>query len=358
MPTPQSIPHDTLKPCTYRSIGVRRSMALYPDSGLHVIGKETFPARQYKKIARNHVIRMLGAGFTLGIEHDPLGGTHRSRRIPDAETTQRMLQAGIDKVDREGLKVSFDLLRLEDLIVEAGVVRSAVYRRWPTKNYYYADLLRSLAGREYPGIAASGEASIEQIITLLHHHSDMLRTPDSRRALIIELCRLGAADNFDTMLNSKQWSVYLTITATLASLPQNEDLQSDLGHALTKSEQTFVEHMATYYGTLAEVTDYRLRADLGGINLQTVAQMAAAAIEGMMIDSLADKTVATKRFNADPFGTGATNEWSMPAIAFTSIMMTFLEPKPDQCELTDEEIAARINILNGLSITIAQNKGM
>lgn len=290
------------------------------------------------------------------MEHDPLGGLHRSRRLTDAETAEKMLQAGIDKVNREGLKVSFDLLRLEDLIVEAGVVRSAVYRRWPTKNYYYADLLRELAGREYPAIAASGEASIDRVVTLLRENSSMLRTPESRRSLIVELCRLGATENFESLSASGPWSVYLTITATLASLPKNEELHSDLGQALTKSEQTFIDHMSAHYSLLAKVFDYQLKPALDGIDLRTVARMGAAAVEGLAIDSLADQTVITRRFNADPFGTGMTAEWSMPAVAFASIMLTFLEPLPDQRELTDEEIATRLTMLDQLTATIASHQ--
>ena len=288
---------------------------------------------------------MLGDGRTLETEHDPLGGVHRSRRLSDAETAQRMLQTGIDKVDREGLKVSFDLLRLEDLIVEAGVVRSAVYRRWPTKNYYYADLLRELAGRQYPVLATSGQSSINQVRALLAEHPSKFRTPEDRHRLIVEICRLGALENFNSIANSTEWNTYMTITATLSTLPSNEDLQSDLGEALKLSEQAHIENMAASYAELAQLLDYQLRPNLGDITFQTIAQMAAGVIQGLAMDSLADQSIGTQRFQADPFSTGTVSEWSMPAIGFTSVIMCFLEPLPDRRELTDAEIDNRIQSL-------------
>jgi len=44
-----------------------------------------------------------------------------------------MLQAAVAMINRDGLTVSLDHLSFEEVIRDADVSRSAVYRRWPYK---------------------------------------------------------------------------------------------------------------------------------------------------------------------------------------------------------------------------------
>ena len=59
-------------------------------------------------------------------------------RLSDDETGQRMLAAAVAMVHRTGLTVSLDHISFEDVIRDADVSRSAVYRRWPYKDLFYA----------------------------------------------------------------------------------------------------------------------------------------------------------------------------------------------------------------------------
>ena len=82
----------------------------------------------------------------------PTGLTRRRRRLSDEETEQRMLQAALAMVNQAGLTVSLDHISFEDVIRDAGVSRSAVYRRWPYKDLFFSDLLRELARGSSPAI--------------------------------------------------------------------------------------------------------------------------------------------------------------------------------------------------------------
>ena len=80
----------------------------------------------------------------------PTGLARRGRRLSDRETEQRMLRAAVAMVQRTGLTVSLDHISLEDVIRDAGVSRSAVYRRWPYKDLFFSDLVKQLAQGRHP----------------------------------------------------------------------------------------------------------------------------------------------------------------------------------------------------------------
>ena len=63
-----------------------------------------------------------------------------------------MLQAAVAMVNRTGLTVSLDHISLEEVIRDADVSRSAVYRRWPYKDLFFSDLVKELAKKATPTI--------------------------------------------------------------------------------------------------------------------------------------------------------------------------------------------------------------
>lgn len=280
----------------------------------------------------------------MSTSRDPFGRTYRAR---DEETVERMLQAGVAKVARDGLPISFDLLRLEDIIAEAGVARSAVYRRWPTKNHYYADLLRYLADSQSPTLLAVynpktiSHDTVSYALSLVHKNLNRLSAPDQRRAVVTDICREGALQNFQAIVQSPEWRVYITLTATMLSLPANVDLKADLEKALHRSELHFYERMAIFYKTFLGILGFSPRHDIGEINLETTAQLVAAMIKGLAINSIVNKEVLSNRFKADPFGTGEVADWSLPAIGVTTIIMGLIEPDPHVPVHWDEAYIAK-----------------
>ena len=65
-------------------------------------------------------------------------------------------------VKRTGLTVSSEHIGLEDLIRDAGVSRSAVYRRWPRQDLFLSELLRELAGRPSRAHQPGGGGSVPE----------------------------------------------------------------------------------------------------------------------------------------------------------------------------------------------------
>ena len=112
--------------------------------------------------------------------HAPSGLGRRARRLSDQETERRMLAAAVAMVHRTGLTVSLDHISFEDVIRDADVARSAVYRRWPYKDLFFSDLVKELAKEAIPPALLDEEYAL--IRRVVAGHLDWLDTPSCARA--------------------------------------------------------------------------------------------------------------------------------------------------------------------------------
>ena len=74
---------------------------------------------------------------------------------------------------------------------------------------------------------------------------------------------------------------------------------------------------------------YRLRPELEGVTSEVLAQLGAAAVEGIALNNIAMPEIAATRFQIDPFNTGKTAEWSLAGVGFTSIALLLVEQDPE-----------------------------
>ncbi|WP_431905506.1 hypothetical protein [Amycolatopsis thermoflava] len=170
-----------------------------------------------------------------------------------------MLATAAEVVARTGLTVGLDHLPFEGLIRQAGVARSAVYRKWPNKEAFLGDLLLELArGREAAGALAR---------RILLARLDTLTTPDGRRAAAAELVRETALQDFRHLLGSPVWQTYPALTATAAGLPDG-DLRDQVVTALAASERTFTARIARSHRGVADLLGLRP----AGVSFETIAQ--------------------------------------------------------------------------------------
>jgi AcrR family transcriptional regulator len=253
----------------------------------------------------------------------PTGLARRARRLSDRETERRMLAAAVAMVNRAGLTVSLDHLSFEDIIREAGVSRSAVYRHWPYKDLFFSDLVIELASDATPPIVADELALIGQVLA---QHQDWLETPELRHSLIIELCRQLALFDFQAVYGSAAWRTYLALHATFLSLVDGE-LRDRVQEALADSERRRARQIASSWRQLTSLFGYRLRPELG-VGYEDVAKLLTASLRGLVIQALSDPGLAERRVPARPFGAATEEEWSLPALGLASIAAACLEPDP------------------------------
>ena len=269
-------------------------------------------------------------------ELSPTGLTRRRRRLSDEETEQRTLQAAMAMVNRTGLTVSLEHISFEDVIRDAGVARSAVYRRWPYKDLFFSDLLRELAKATSPTAVSDSPAGAELVKRIVAERLDGATTPRLRHELIVELLRQTGLWNFQAFDASTEWRTYLAVHATFLSLPPGE-LRDDVQAALAQSEQRFNTQIAASYEHVSGLLGYRLRPELNA-TFDTMASLLNATLRGLILMAPSIPDITTRRVPATPFGAQDEAEWSQPALAIAGIALSFLEPDPT-VEWNDERRA-------------------
>ena len=237
-----------------------------------------------------------------------------------------MLHTATGLIDASGLTVSLDHISFEEVIQQAGVSRSAAYRRWPYKDLFFSDLLKELAQATRPAAVSGFEAATTSIRQVATAHLDWLETPDGRRDLVLEMIRRGALNDFDTMSGSTEWRTYLALHATFLSVA-DAGLRNDLQAALATSERGFISRIAGSWEQLAGLLGYRLRPEVQG-SFEMIASLASATLRGLVIMALSTPELASRRIQARPFGATQAAEWSQVALSAASIAFAFLEPDP------------------------------
>ncbi|WP_345216517.1 hypothetical protein [Georgenia halophila] len=247
-----------------------------------------------------------------------------------------MLEAAKTMVNRTGLTVSLEHISLEDVIRDAGVARSAVYRRWPHKDLFFSDLLKELAGAPPPVSAADSEAlAVAQRVAI--EHLDGLSTPQGRHDLCVELFRQTALADFAALHGSIRWRTYMALHATFLSLPEG-GLRDEVRRALADAERQIIARVAGTYQRLAELLGYRLRPDTGA-TFEVLASLVSAMTRGQSVMSPSSPEVTDRRITGRPFGSTEAHDWSEPAIGVAAITFSLLEPDPT-IEWGGERVAA------------------
>lgn len=267
------------------------------------------------------------------------GLARRRRRLSDQETEERMLAAAVRMIGSTGLTVSLEHISFEEVIKEADVARSTVYRRWPHKDLFFSDLVKDLARNSVPTILAQEKAQIRQIIA---DRQDWFDTAENRAGLVDELIRQLALLDFQVLSASVGWRTYVALHATFMSL-SDEDLRGQVGEALAEAERDHLARVALAWEGLTSLLGYRLRPEVGS-SFEDLATLLDATMRGLVLMALPMPRLAGERRTARPpfsgFQDADTAEWSLPALAFASIAMVFLEPDPDL--VWDGERVARV----------------
>lgn len=251
----------------------------------------------------------------------PTGLARRGRRLSDQETEQRMLRAAARMISSTGLTVSLEHISLEEVIREADVSRSTVYRRWPHKDLFFSDLVRELAKNATPTLLAQELDLIRQIVA---QRPDWLETAELRQSLVAELFRQLFMLDFQTLAGSARWRTYVALHAAFMSLTDNE-LRRQVQAALGQSEREHLATVAAAWEYLTGLLGYRLRPELGA-TFQDLAALLDATMRGLVIMTLSMPELAGQRTLTPIFACSGTANWPLPAVGLAGIASAFIEP--------------------------------
>lgn len=264
----------------------------------------------------------------------PTGLARRRRRLSEEESADRMLETAVAMLGRSGLTVSLDHISLEEVIREAGVSRSAVYRRWPYKDLFFRDVVIELARNAAPGIFDQEVRLLRQVVA---EHDEWLATPELRTGLVAELIRRLALLDFEVLYGSATWRTYLTLNAAFLGIADGE-AREQVRAALAESEQAHIASVAAAWELLAGLFGFRLRPSTEA-TFETLARLLDASLRGLVLAALSDPGIVTRRVRARPFG-AVEADWSLPALSFANVAWGLLEPDP--AVAWDEERVATV----------------
>ena len=213
-------------------------------------------------------------------DHSRIG--RRRPRMSETETRERALQTAVDALVETGLSVGLDHISMEDVIREAGVSRTAVYRLWPKKEDFIGDLILELAESAIPGSNMRGQDVTKQVSDFLLPRLDELATPALRWQLALQMTSAVAAPDFEhTTALAAQWRTYFALVATIMNLP-NDELRENATSAMGKAENRYRERLATNYRVIADLLGFRLAAP-ARIDFEAVADLVIAMVRGFTL---------------------------------------------------------------------------
>lgn len=231
-----------------------------------------------------------------------------------------MLEVAVARVQAEGLQLDYANIELEDLIRAAGVPRSTVFRIWPDRVAFVADLVRALFEAD-PGFDTGFDSETRRVLEhAVAERAAASSTADERRAALHDVVRITVEHNLAAVEQTVAWRAYKTMSAALASgdaVPGGEQIRG----LLSEIEDRYVDRMAEIYRGLNAAFGLRMR---DGVTERDLAVVVVAMIDGIsdhrrinpaMVD--APRTVA--------LGPEGTRQWHLAGIAVAGIYAAFTE---------------------------------
>lgn len=229
-----------------------------------------------------------------------------------------MLEVAVARVKAEGLLLDYANIELEDLIRTAGVPRSTVFRIWPDRAAFVADLVRTLFEAD-PGFDTGFDA--ETLKALQQAAADCAGAPvGERQAILRDVLRRAVAHNIAAVEDTIAWRAYRAMSAALSSgdaVPGGDGIRA----LLSELEGRYAERMGEAYRALNEAFGMRMRDGVSEVDL-AIAVMA-------MIDGMSDHRRINQAMVDAPrtvaLGPEGSCDWHLAGIAVWGIYTAFTE---------------------------------
>jgi AcrR family transcriptional regulator len=293
----------------------------------------------------------------------------QGRRLSRDTVRQAMLDTAVDMALEAGVGIGLESISVEEVIQNARVPRSSVYRIWPVKEMFIDDLLCYMAGREtyFSGQQVFDPQTFEVVARVIAENRSLLATAAGRRAVLCEGVRLGVRRNAQALRENPLARIHTALIATVSSTGSS-NVRPEIARALDDAEAVSRRSIVGLFrDVVLPVLGLRLRnpaatldhmAVAGSVLIQGLAlrQILAAAVSsapasGRQPGAPARDGRAPQQAAAGPRGAddaegwssaglldspvpgpgldGNPAPWSLVALTYLGLIDTFLEPDPD-----------------------------
>jgi AcrR family transcriptional regulator len=229
-----------------------------------------------------------------------------------------MLAVAVERVEAEGLLVDYANIGMEDLIRAAGVPRSTVFRIWPDRVAFVADLVRALFEADQGFEAGFDPETLQLLQGALAHGADSVAGREAREVALRHAIRLAVAHNVVAVESSVAYRAYRTMSAALAgsdAVPGGDEIRA----LLVEIEDRYLQRMAAMYGVLNDALGLRMRS---GTDTRDLAVAVMATIDGVSDHRRIDPSKIDAP-RAVAMGSDDPEEWHVAALAVYGIYTMF-----------------------------------
>lgn len=247
-------------------------------------------------------------------------------RMTERETEKRMMDAAIAMVHERGISTGLESIAFDEVIRRADVSRTSAYRRWPTRDRFYGEILIELAqGASLPSPEMNVSGQVTQAIL---DRADRLGSPQARRDLIVELLRVAIGADFELVSTSPEWRTYRLLLASYEGIA-DDDVRQAVIVSLTAAEHRALTARARVYAEFTALLGYRLIPPLAGPDgFEFMSRAAGAMMRGVLgLLTLGDTALQTPR-PMRAFGTSTAAEWVPAVYMVTGTVLSYIEPDP------------------------------
>lgn len=229
-----------------------------------------------------------------------------------------MLETAVERVRAEGLRLDYSNIALEDLIRVAGVPRSTVFRIWPDRGAFVADLVRALFEAD-PGFDTGFDGETLALLQDVIAESAGPASREARDAALCRIIRVAVEHNITSVDDSVAYRAYKSMLTALASgdaVPGGREIRA----LLFEIEQRYIDRMAELYRQLHAALGIRMR---DGLDERDLALAVMATIDGMTDHRRIDPEMVDvpRRVTV---GTAEPADWHLAALAVCGIYSTFI----------------------------------
>lgn len=249
-----------------------------------------------------------------------------AQRLTDRETERRMLQTARSLVYEKGISTGLESIAFDDVIRRSGVSRTSAYRRWPSRDLFYGEVLLYLADS---ATLPTPEASvITDVAEVVRAHTQRLGTPRAHRDLVIELLRVSLEVDHEFIRTSPEWRTYRLLLASYEGIP-NVSVRESVGASLMAADERSLKARARIYAEFTALLGYRLMSPLYGPDgYEFMSRAAGATMTGVLARAtLGDHAIQRPRLmRAFDSSTAAT--WIPAVYMVAATVLSYIEPDP------------------------------
>jgi hypothetical protein len=250
----------------------------------------------------------------------------RAPRRSKEEIRSLLMAAGRALLDEDGLGVvagDLTFKRALDRVASDTGVRltnaSVIRRVWENQADYRTDVLAAIAadGDSAGELGATFEALGPVLGTL------DLSTPGSRIEALAEVCRVAGHASFRTLVESRQWSLWVGVWVLAATSPPGPHT-TRVRAALVEGYHSGTARWGELHEAMLAVLGLRVREPL---TLRQFTVSVGALVEGCALRQVGAEDLGVVDRPTGPGG--SMREWSLFAVGLEALALQFFEPDPD-----------------------------